>query len=487
MTLPTLPVSNVVNVQIVMAPRAAALRNFGATLIIGTSDVIDTATRIVTYAASELPDIASAFGSESPEYLAAVAFFGQSPQPTEVQIGRWAKTATSGQIKGRILSTSEQEMSRFTSIDSGAFDVTIDGEVVNVTGINLQSQSNLNGVASQITGALNSKGTCLWDGQRFIIKSATTGSTSTVSNVTNTGLSVVMGLEEGTTMVTGAAAESLVDALNAMLDRPTWYMAFVAAEYEDEDALAASAVIEAASPSRVIAYTLMDTAELDQHQTTTLGYKLAAAGYQHTLCGYSSTNPAMAASILGRMSTVDFAGSNTTLTLKFKQCPGVTAENLTLSQSNALAVNNVNVFVAYDNDTSILQEGVMSGGWFIDERHGLDWLQNYVQTAVWNLLYTSTTKIGQDEIGSTDLVATVSQALEQAVTNNLVSPGVWNSDGFGALKRGDTLSTGYYVYIQPMDEQSQADREARKAPPIQCAVKLTGAIHFVDVTINVNR
>ena len=251
--------------------------------------------------------------------------------------------------------------------------------------------------------------------------------------------------------------------------------------------MAASAVIEAASPSRVIAYTLMDTAELDQHQTTTLGYKLAAAGYQHTLCGYSSTNPAMAASILGRMSTVDFAGSNTTLTLKFKQCPGVTAENLTLSQSNALAVNNVNVFVAYDNDTSILQEGVMSGGWFIDERHGLDWLQNYVQTAVWNLLYTSTTKIGQDEIGSTDLVATVSQALEQAVTNNLVSPGVWNSDGFGALKRGDTLSTGYYVYIQPMDEQSQADREARKAPPIQCAVKLTGAIHFVDVTINVNR
>ena len=486
MTLPTLPVSNVVNVQIVMSPRAAALRNFGATLIIGSSDVIDVGARIQTYAASELPNIASQFGSTSPEYLAAVAFFGQSPQPTEVQIGRWAKTSTSGVLKGAILSTSEQEISNFTSITDGAFNVTIDGAEVVVSGVDLSAQSNLNGVASQVTAALNGKGTCLWDGQRFVINSATTGASSTVSAVSNSGLTVTMGLEEGTTSVTGAAAESLVDAINAMLDRPTWYMAFVAAEYTDDEALAAAATIEAASPSRVIAFTLMDTAELDPNQTTSLGYKLSAAQYQHTITAYSSTNSSVAASILGRMSTVNFAGSNTTITLKFKQCPGVTPENLLTSQANALSANNVNVFVAYDNDTSILQEGVMAGGWFIDERHGLDWLQNYVQTAVWNLLYTSK-KVGQDEIGSTELVATVSQALEQAVTNNLVSPGIWNSDGFGALNRGDTLSSGYYVYIQPMEEQSQADREARKAPPIQCAIKLTGAIHFVDVTINVNR
>lgn len=487
MTLPTLPVSNVVNVQIVMSPTAAALRNFGAALIIDSSDVIDVATRIVTYSSSELPDIAAQFGSTAPEYLAALAFFSQSPAPTQVQIGRWAKTATNGLLNGRILSVTDQEINKFTGITDGAFDVTIDGTVVNVTAVDLQSQSNLNGVASQVTAALQSKGSCVWNGQQFVIKSSTTGTSSTVSTVTSTELSQALGLDSGTTAVSGALAESLVDAINAMLDRPTWYMAFVAADYEDDDAVAASAVIEAASPSRVIAYTLSDTAELNPNQTTSLGYKLSAAGYQRTLCGYSSTNPSMAASILGRMSTVNFSGSNTTITLKFKQCPGVTPENLTVSQASALSKNNINVFVAYDNDTSILQEGTMSGGWFIDERHGLDWLQNYVQTAVWNLLYTSTTKIGQDDQGSTELVATVTQALEQAVTNNLVSPGVWNSDGFGALSRGDTLSTGFYVYIQPMDEQSQADREARKAPPIQCAVKLTGAIHFVDVTINVNR
>jgi hypothetical protein len=35
--------------------------------------------------------------------------------------------------------------------------------------------------------------------------------------------------------------------------------------------------------------------------------------------------------------------------------------------------------------------------------------------------------------------------------------------------------------------QSQADREARKAPTLQVALKLAGAVHFVDVIINVNR
>lgn len=482
-----LPVSSVVSVTVDMAPAAAQLRNFGAALIIGSSDVIDVAERIRTYSSSEIDAIAIDFGATSPEYLAAQAFFSQSPQPSDVQIGRWAKSATNGLIRGRILSTSEQAISNFTSVDSGAFDVTIDGSVVNVTGVDLSECSNLNAVASAVTEKLTSKGTCLWDGQRFVIKSATTGTSSTVSIVTNTGLSVVMGLEAGTTMVNGAQAESLVEAVTALLDSTAWYMAFVSGEYETEDAIAAAGLIEAASPSRVIAFTSMDTAELDPQDTDTLGAQLNALGYNHTLVMYSSTNASAAASLLGRMSTVNFEGSNTTITLKFKQCPGVVAENLLSSQANALRAKNVNVFAAYDNDTSILQEGVMSGGWFIDERHGLDWLQNRVQTDLWNLLYTSTTKIGQDEVGSTQLVNCVNASLEQGVTNGLIGPGVWNGSPIGALNQGDTLATGYYVYIQPMDEQSQSDREARKAPPIQAAIKLRGAIHFVDVAITVNR
>lgn len=68
-----------------------------------------------------------------------------------------------------------------------------------------------------------------------------------------------------------------------------------------------------------------------------------------------------------------------------------------------------------------------------------------------------------------------------------MAPGVWNADGFGNLNRGDTLSSGYYLYAPPVATQSQADREARKAPVIQGAFKLAGAIHSVDVIANFNR
>lgn len=135
----------------------------------------------------------------------------------------------------------------------------------------------------------------------------------------------------------------------------------------------------------------------------------------------------------------------------------------------------------------ILQQGVMANGDFFDERHGLDWLQNYVQTNLYNLLYTSTTKVPQTEAGITRLLSSVEKSLDQAVQNGLIAPGVWNGGDLGQLSSGDTLPKGYYVYAQPLDEQAQSEREARKAPVIQAAIKLAGAVHYADVQINVVR
>ncbi len=81
----------------------------------------------------------------------------------------------------------------------------------------------------------------------------------------------------------------------------------------------------------------------------------------------------------------------------------------------------------------------------------------------------------------------IAAALSQAVNNGLVAPGVWNGDEFGNLSQGDYLSTGYYIYSSAIDDQDSSDREARIAPDIQVAAKLAGAVHFVDVTVNVNR
>ncbi|KTR51108.1 hypothetical protein NS311_21560, partial [Pantoea ananatis] len=185
--------------------------------------------------------------------------------------------------------------------------------------------------------------------------------------------------------------------------------------------------------------------------------------------------------------TVDFNGFGTTITLKFKQEPGITYESLTPAQAAALDGKNCNVYVYYANDTAILQQGVMGNGDFFDERHGLDWLQNYVQTNLFNLLYTSGTKVPQTDAGNTRIMANVEASMDQAIDNGLIAPGVWNGGAVGQLSPGDTLTKGYYVYMAAISSQAQADREARKSVPVQVACKLAGAIHYASVQINVMR
>ena len=282
-------------------------------------------------------------------------------------------------------------------------------------------------------------------------------------------------------------AESLATAVAVMADLSNdWYGLIIAASVSDNDLVSASDYIEAAATSRLIGITTADTAVLDAQSSADIASVLKGKGYNRSFVQFSST-PYAAAAAFGRGFTVNFDGQNTTITLMFKQETGVTAEVLKTSQAVALTNKNCNVFVEYDNDTAILQSGVMASGRYFDEQHGLDWLQNDIQTAVYNVLYTSTSKIPQTDAGIARLTATVERRLAQAVTNGLVAPGVWNGSDLGVIKSGDLLSAGYYVYAAPIADQAAADRDARKSPPIQAAIKLAGAVHHVDVQLTVNR
>jgi len=496
MTTLGLPVSDIVNVQVVLSPLAAQTRNFGSLLILGDSDIIDTTERLRLY--TNLDAIAQDFGTQSPEYKAAALYYGQTPQPSVCYVGKWAQSATSGLLRGGVLSTAQQALSNFTAITAGAMKIKIDGGADQaLTGLNFSGATNLNGVAAILDAAITGA-TVAWDSAnaRFVVTSSSTGATSTVgfgtAPASGTDITAVfrLGANDAGYIVAGVAAEALVDAVQTLANMSSaWYGLYVASTpvATDAEILAVAAFIEGSGLARIYGVTTQNTNVLDSVVTSDIASQLKALNYKRTFVQYSSSNVHAAASIFGRAFTVNFDGSNTTLTIKFKQEPGVAAESLTSSQAQTLRDKHCNVFVKYNNDTSIIQEGVMVNGYFFDEVHGTDWLQNDVQTAIFNLLYTSPTKVPQTDAGINLITTTIAQRLNQAVVNGLVAPGKWNAPGFGALNQGDTLSTGYYVYAPQVASQSQADREARKAPVIQCAIKLAGAVHFVDCIINVNR
>jgi hypothetical protein len=490
-----LSVSDLVNVSVALSPTATQTENFGALLLVGSSSVIDVKERIRSY--STLTGVAGDFGTSAPEYLAANLFFSQSPQPSTLFIGRWAQTATSGILHGGSLSASQQTLSNFTSVTSGGMNITIDGTQVSLSALNLSGVSNLNGVASIINTALTTHGSCTWNASynRFEFVSATSGTTSSVgfgsAPGSGTDISALVGSTSasGASAVAGIASETLLSAVQTLTTMSSaWYgLALAVASPASSDVLAVASYVEGVNPHRFFVVTTQDANALVSSSTTDLAAQIQALSLNHTAVQYSSSSPYAGVSLFARQATVNYGGNNTVVNLMFEQEPGVTAETLTETQAAALKGKNCNVFVNYSNSAAIIQWGTSASGQFIDIIIGLDFIANATQTAVFNLLYGSQSKIPQTDAGVNLIVTTIESVLVSGVSDGLLAPGIWNGPAIGPIVNGQTLTKGYYVYAPPVATQSAADRAARKSPVIQVLLKMAGAIDTVSCIINVSQ
>ena len=327
------------------------------------------------------------------------------------------------------------------------------------------------------------------------MKTTLTGATASLgflaAAATGADISVMLGMRatsSGAYVANGIAAESAVTAA-AIFDNQfgqAWYGLMIP-EGADSDHQAVAAFIESTTNKHIYGVTTQATGTISVQSTTDIAYLLSAALYKRTVVQYSSSSAYAVASLIGRILTTNYNSNNSTITLMYKQEPGVTAEALTASQVSALEAKNCNVFIAYNNGTSIIENGVMSSGEFIDVITGTDWLALDIQTSVYNALYTTPYKIPQTDAGSNMLVSVIESRCAQGVVNGLLAPGTWSSSGFGALALGDFMPKGFYVYATPIALQAPADRAARKAPQITVAAKLAGAIHTANIQLNINR
>ena len=507
--------NDVVNVTISLTATPAGYRNFGAVQVLGPSDVIDINERRRLY--TGLTDVSADFPNTSPEFLFAQSFFSQDPQPNLLYIGRFAQTATSGILHGASLTPAQRLLTTFTSIADGAMGITVDGVALALTGMNFGGALNLNGVAAVLQAALRAAGTAhnpvvpgaenatvIFDAEnyRFTVESGSTGATSIVAYATSPApgagivdVSILLGLSITPTSaganadvpVVGIAAETPLSCVS-LFDQTygDWYMLAFAAVLADADHIAVAEYIEGATRSRIYGISSENTELYDDTRTDDLGSVLADSTLSRTLTDFSSTSAYPIASVFGLFATINYGGANTTITAKFKQLPGVMPEFLTENQAATLLEKNVNCFAAYQNGASIVQEGVMCNGNFIDSRINADWLANFVQTNLFNL-YTSLPKVPQTDAGTNLQKANITASMEQAVTNGYLAPGVWNGPQIAtALSTGDVLPLGFLIYAPLVATQSETDRAKRKSVPFQIAGKEAGAVHSASVAITIN-
>ena len=189
-------------------------------------------------------------------------------------------------------------------------------------------------------------------------------------------------------------------------------------------------------------------------------------------------------------SSTNYTGSDTCLTMNLKTLTGILPDlNLNQTYVTAAKTNGVDIYASLESLGVVFSN---NNNGYTDDLTGQLWLKKDLEVNGFNYLRKTNTKIPQTESGMSGLKSAYETSLQQGVINGFIGTGVgWGDDvpvpfGNPADFRRNILENGYYIYSLPISQQSQADREERKAPVIQIAVKTAGAIHSSNVIVNIS-
>ena len=326
-----------------------------------------------------------------------------------------------------------------------------------------------------------------------------TGSTSEVTiaqNTTGTDLTGVSYLDLDTIVfVSGISAysgrERLVDTL--IRCKPLVYFSSVLVDhaldpsYNNAELLDASNWIQSQDKLLYVAnsdITCCDSGEIFD--------VIKGRGNTHTRClayfkDTAQSARIMAAAYASRGQSVDFEGSNTTLTMQLKTLatidPDPNATETLLQKAKAVGAD---MYVSVDGVPCTLSHGANE---FFDNVYNDLWLKTALQVAGFNCLRSASSKIPQTAAGVEILVKAYTEVLNTGLKNGAFAAGKWTlpvTFGDPEMLKDAVESIGYYIYATPIDEQSQAEREERKAPFIQMAIKRAGAIHTSHILVYIN-
>lgn len=279
--------------------------------------------------------------------------------------------------------------------------------------------------------------------------------------------------------------ETVVEAVTACRNSNTeWYGVHVC-DITKTEIIELAKYIDSASPESYLFYTTSDSDVITNSEDNIFS-ALKKNGVHRALGQYSTKTANAAVGIMGVAMGRNTSTAGSAYTLAHKTIVGIEAEPIKSTELTIIKNNNGNVYVNRGSVYNLFEMGVSSDGTNFDEILNLDMLSNNIQTAVVSALARSA-KIPQTDPGMDNLLNTITEPLEKAREIGFIAPGVWNTESILTVEKGDTLPRGYVIIADSVDSQSQADREARKAPPVYILIKCAGAIQYVAVKLYVNR
>ena len=485
------PLSYTINVSLSSTPSGLADFNTNSIAIFSN----ETPAFSENYQAYlSLAAVESDFGTNSLTYKMAQALF--TPVPNFRSGNGYlyifpfsGVNATSGKFTTPALTSN---VTAFKSVSDGSLSITIDGTNYVVSGLDFTKITSVADIAT----VLNNQGldcyieavsdTIRFTSKRFGTSSGITISAITSGSVVDISTSSYLNVSGGSTVAgTNSSGQTLAEAVAAALPQ-VYFGGILSTQFVEDDVLLAnSSAIQAKDCDYFEAMT-----SLKDIAVTGAAIKAAGNGKTRTLAYSQGAEAAKiaAATYATIAKSVNYNGSNTALTMNLKQLTGVIPDS-GLSDTYVLSANTNGVDI-YGNTGGLGCVYSNDNNGYTDDIEANLWHKKATEVAGFNYLRQTNTKIPQTEAGMTGLKNAYAQVCEKALRNNTIAPGTWNA----AIPFGDPEDfkrnieeKGYYIYSIPVAQQSQTEREARKAPVCQIALKRSGAFHFSDVIITVER
>lgn len=224
---------------------------------------------------------------------------------------------------------------------------------------------------------------------------------------------------------------------------------------------------------------------------TDIASELTTQGLRFAATLAHATDPYAGIKLCVPFAKVNYSAANSTITGEGKVLSGVAGESLTGTEYAAMLqpTKKCQFYTQVENKGSVDAGRVIntwshsSFGEYMDDVINLAAFTNAMGVTLYNAVFNQTTKLGQDPIGQSVLIASAKQLCELYITNSYLGPRNYIDPDDGLEK----FTVGYEILTKPEDilNLTAPDRAARKSAPMRIRIFRRGAVHSAPVDIDV--
>lgn len=218
---------------------------------------------------------------------------------------------------------------------------------------------------------------------------------------------------------------------------------------------------------------------------------LTKKGYRYSMTIAHATDAYAGYALMKHYAAVNYSADKSTITGEYKKSPSVEGENLDDDEYAAMMLPTKRVCF-YTQVTA--KDSVDTGRWmntithstygeWADDVINLSAFSNSIQVSEFNTMANALTKLGQDPVGQAMIISGARVIGVRYIDNDYLGPRMYTDPDDGQEK----YTEGFEIMTKPDDILwiSDEERARRAAAPMRIRLFRKGAIHIVDMAIEV--